>query len=62
MVDCQQGPTRAVPPAPTESTASWIQDGLAWAAGVLGILEEERALRREEHACIDELRRKGVIR
>jgi len=29
---------------------------------VLGLLEQERALRRVEHDCLAELRERGVIR
>lgn len=50
--------TADVMPPPVD----WLRDGPAWARGVLGLLEEERRLRMEEHACLDEHRARGIIR
>ena len=40
----------------------WLRDGPPWAIGVLGILEEERRIRAEEHRCLEQHRQKGLIR
>lgn len=52
------GQTAPVAPPP----ADWWADGPAWAAGVLGLLREERTLRAAEHDCLDRLRDAKVIR
>jgi hypothetical protein len=57
-VRCEQPWTKPVSASPVD----WWKDGPAWAAEVLGALREERALRRVEHGCLDELRKRGVIR
>lgn len=41
---------------------AWWLDGPVWAAEVLGLLEEERSLRRVEHSCLARLRDEGLIR
>ena len=51
-----------LPPPPIATTTQWLQDGPAWAAGVLGTLRAERALRRAEADCLSRLRSDGVIR
>lgn len=45
-----------------DTKAQWLIDGPVWAAKVLGILAEERALRSEEHECLRRHRSAGVIR
>lgn len=57
-VDCIQQDTPDVPAWPT----LWWVDGPAWAIETLGILEQERALRGGEHACIEQHKASGVIR
>jgi len=61
-VACELGATPAVPAPPIATTAEWLQSGPAWAAGVLGILTQERALRAREHECLGRLRARGVVR
>lgn len=42
---------------------AWTLEGLSVAlASALGVLTEERRLRRLEHRCIERLKRDGVIR
>lgn len=41
---------------------AWWLDGPVWAAKLLGLLEEERSLRRVEHDCLDRLRDEKLIR
>lgn len=62
IVACEQVGTGPVADPPIDTTTSWLQEGPAWAAGVLGLLRQERALRAVEHGCLAELRRGGVIR
>ena len=62
IVACEQPATEPVADPPIDTTTSWLQDGPAWAAGVLGLLREERSLRAIEHDCLDRLRSDGVIR
>ena len=62
IVACEQGATEPVADPPIDTTTSWLQDGPAWAAGVLGLLRQERSLRAIEHDCLDRLRAEGVIR
>ena len=61
-VDCEQGPTRQVAKAPIATDAEWLTAGKLWALDVLGILDEERELRRLEQGCIRQHRTTGVIR
>lgn len=58
VVRCEKGATPDVPAWPD----LWLTEGSPWAITVLGILEEERRLRAEEHRCLDDLRDRGVIR
>jgi len=62
IVQCEQGKTGPVPAPPIATRSQWLQDGPAWAAGVLGLLREERALRAAEHDCLSRLRSQSVIR
>lgn len=62
IVACEQPATAPVPPPPIATTTTWLQDGPAWAAGILGTLRAERAMRRAESACLARLRGAGVIR
>lgn len=62
IVQCSQPATPPVPSPPIATTTQWLQDGPAWAAGILGTLRAERALRRAEAACLARLRDDGVIR
>jgi len=57
-VDCTLQRTPDVPAWPT----LWWVDGPAWAIETLGILEQERALRGREHACIAQLKAQGIVR
>ena len=62
IVACEQVGTGPVADPPIDTTTSWLQDGPAWAAGVLGLLREERSLRAIEHDCLDRLRGQSIIR
>lgn len=62
IVACEQGATEPVADPPIDTTTDWLQLGPAWAAGVLGTLRAERALRRAEADCLARLRDSGVIR
>ena len=57
-VDCEQQRTPDAPPWPT----LWWLDGPGYTITVLGILEQERALRELEQDCIARLKANGVIR
>lgn len=57
-VNCQQARTPPIPDLPP----MWFLEGPAWAAQVLGIAIEERRLRKLEHDCLDDHRKKGLIR
>ena len=58
QVDCIQGSTAQAPAWPQD----WLRDGPAFAITILGLLTEERGLRGKEHACIGDLKKRGVIR
>ncbi|MDQ3287671.1 MAG: hypothetical protein M3Q42_05300 [Pseudomonadota bacterium] len=58
VVACQQARTPDYPPPPM----FWFLDGPAWAVQVLGVAIEERRLRGIEHACMDDHRKRGLIR
>lgn len=57
-VECEQPRSDEVPEVPV----AWWLDGPVWAAELLGLLEEERSLRRVEHSCLSRLRDEGLIR
>lgn len=57
-VHCEQGPTPDLEPWPD----NWLVDGPPWAIGVLGLLTEERQLRADEHRCLADLRKRGIIK
>lgn len=65
-VSCKKQVTEKTPRAPRQE--EWVNtDGqlseiaAAWIARVLGLLDKERELRRQEHACLDGHEKKGVI-
>lgn len=55
-IDCQAGPAALLPPIPP------LVEMDVWAAAVIGIYQGEVTKRQAEHACLDQLRDKGVIR
>ena len=55
-VNCQQPETRPVGDAPLESVRDWAEFGPLWAVETLGILSEERRLRRLEQDCYKDTR------
>lgn len=57
-VRCSVERTAEVPAWPDD----WLADGPAYAIRLLGLNEEERKLEAVERACLDTLRREGVIR
>lgn len=57
-VECEQGRTPDGPDWP----ADWLEHGPGFAIAWLGIATEERKLRAIEHACLQQLRDKGLIR
>lgn len=58
-VDCEQ--PKADSPGLVPRTADQVQ-WTAWARAVLGLIKQDRTYRDNEHACIADLKRKGVIR
>lgn len=64
----QQGPLLTAQPAADEWVA--VKDGMAtlseqaalWIVDVLGVLQTERGLRAEEHRCLDDHEKRGLIR
>lgn len=67
IVECEEGKTRDVQPWPylapgSPLTAEWAKAANAWANDTVGIVEEERKLRRAEHGCLGKLRDEGAIR
>ena len=57
-VDCRLPDTAPVPAWPV----MWWLDGPAYAIELLGVIEQERALRAAEHGCNESLRQEGLIR
>lgn len=65
-VSCKKQATERISRAPRNE--EWVNtDGqlselaASWIARVLGLLDKERELRRQEHACLDGHEKKGVI-
>lgn len=46
----------------TDGVAMLSQQASTWLVDVLGLLDKERALRAEEHRCLDEHEKRGVIK
>ncbi len=67
---CQQPATPPIPDAPCSDCWVGLVDGVVqlsqsaatWVVEVLGTLDKERELRAEEHRCLDEHERRGIIK
>ena len=69
-VRCKKPATSATPPAP--ASGEWVavvggtvvlsERAATWIAEVLGLLDKERELRGEEHACLDDHEKRKIIR
>lgn len=57
-VDCRERAGQPVPPWPL----LWFLMGPSYAIELLGLIEQDRTLRGNEHACLERLRGEGVIR
>lgn len=69
-VDCKQPatPPIAMPPCaacwvtPVNGVAQLSQQAASWIVELLGTVDKERALRAEEHRCLDEHEARGIIK
>lgn len=64
----QQGPLLTAQPTADEwvavkgDKATLSEQAALWIADVLGVLQTERGLRAEEHRCLDDHEKRGLIR
>ena len=56
LVQCQAGPASQLPPIPDLAHMD------EWAIEAMGIFQSEVERRMAEHACMADLRKRGVIR
>lgn len=64
VVSCDQTqPPALIPPLPSAATppAQMLAAMDAWAVTMMGLYETETTTRHAEHACMRELRKRGVI-
>jgi len=63
VVTCDQTPPPAqLPPIPPLQSLADLKDTDAWILLAIGLYQAEVTIRHGEHACLRQLRSKGVIR